>query len=81
MATAPLDGTVIEIQITTPVMSWSTDYRWANGRWENVGDPARSVDASRGAMWRPSTGRGFNSAATAYGLAVGLSSDGMSLRR
>lgn len=57
MASAPHDGTVIEVRCTCGVAPWFKLHRWdvEQQRWADAKDPAFSFTESRGFMWRPYT--------------------------
>ena len=77
MATAPRDGTIIEVRCTYGVAPWYGLYRWTdritlnqNGvihemtgqpRWAKVGDDSSGFSEDSSFSWRP-----YNGAATAY---------------
>lgn len=57
MASAPHDGTVIEVRCACGVAPWFELFRWdvERQRWADAKNPALSFTESRDFMWRPYT--------------------------
>ena len=53
IATAPQDGTVVEIRCTYGVAPWYGAYRFVDGRWINFNDPSRIFHPDTSFTWRP----------------------------
>ena len=53
MATAPRDGTTVELVCTYGVMPWYDLHRWDGRTWRNARQSCKSVSDEQHLKWRP----------------------------
>lgn len=53
VATAPRDGTVVEMLETYGIAPWYGRFKWVKGDWISADDPNRGVHEDSCLFWRP----------------------------